>query len=295
MTPPRLAEWLLRHLLPFDRHNDAIRGDLLEEFRRRSSVVGPPASAQALRRGRRAADSWYWREALSLILRTHRYKKMLTLDQLRQDLRSALRSCAKAPGFTAIVVVTLSLGIGASTAIFSAVNGILLRPLPFPEPERLLWINEVSPHGQAMSVSWPNSVDWRAREHSFATLAISRTNSFTWTGTNEAKRIDGRRVSGNFFTALGVQPAIGRSFNDGDDRPGAELVAILSHEFWQRQLGGDSRALGRALTLDARPFTVVGTRAISRSGVSSPACRVTKPSGNCRGSRPTSRGRIPMW
>ena len=117
--PPRFAQWLLR------RQNNAVRGDLLEEFRRRSLTLGP-----------RPAANWYTREAFSLLVRGHGYKKMLTLDNLRQDIRFAWRSYAKAPAFTALVALTLALGIGASTAIFSIVNGILLRPLPFPEPER---------------------------------------------------------------------------------------------------------------------------------------------------------------
>src|SRR5437588_5193894 len=105
------------------------------------------------------------------------------------DLKFAFRQLLKNPGFTAAAVLPLALGIGASTAIFSAVNGILLRPLPFNEPDRLLWINEVTPDGRPMSVAWPNYLDWRARTHSFERLAASRTSPFTWTGARDAKRI----------------------------------------------------------------------------------------------------------
>jgi putative ABC transport system permease protein len=253
--PPRLAEWLLRHLLPLDRQDDAIRGDLLEEYRRRSSILPPSRSI----RGRFGeASLWYWREALSLILRGHGYKKMLTLDNLRQDLRYAWRSYLKAPGFTLLVMTTLALGIGASTAIFSIVNGILLRPLPFHEPDRLMFITEANKSGNSISVSWMNYLDWRARQHSFDGLAVSRNNQSTLTGAGQAVRLTGRRVSANFFQVVGVQPSMGRAFADRDDTPGAAAVAIVSHEFWQRRLGSDPNALGRAITLDGTPHTLVG-------------------------------------
>jgi hypothetical protein len=255
MNPPRLAEWLLRHRLPLDSQNDAIRGDMLEEFRRRSSILQP---SRSIIRRFGGASGWYWREALALIIRGHGYKNMLTLDNFRQDLRYAWRSYAKAPAFTLLVMTTLALGIGASTAIFSIVNGILLKPLPFPEPARLMWINELNPAGVAMSVSWPNYLDWKARAHSFEMLAASRHAAFTWTGTAQSQRLDGRRVTAEFFRVLGVAVAAGRPFAARDDAAGAEPVAIVSHQFWRRQLAGDPATIGRALTLDGRAFTIVG-------------------------------------
>ena len=247
MKPPRLASWLLRPLLPLDRQNDAIRGDLLEEFRRRASHT--PL---------RAARAWYWREALSLIVRGHGYKNMLTFDNLLQDFRFAWRSYRKAPAFTALVVFTLALGVGASTAIFSIVNGILLRPLAFSEPDRLMWISEANTRGVSVSISWPNFKDWRARQHSFEDLAVSRHSSFTLTGGEHAKRIVGRTVTGAFFRLIGVQPVLGRTLTDADDAPGATPVAIISHEFWRRQLNEDAAVLGRTLDLGEFKFTVVG-------------------------------------
>jgi putative ABC transport system permease protein len=251
--PPRLAEWLLRHLLPLDRQNDAIRGDLLEEFRRRAS-----SENRTSRIAHRASSFWYWRESLSLIFRGHGYKTMLTLDNLRQDLRYAWRSYVKAPGFTLLVMTTLALGIGASTAIFSIVNGILLKPLPFPEPDRLMWITEANKSGNSISVSWLNYLDWRARQHSFDGLAVSRFNQSTLTGAGQAVRLTGRRVSANFFQVLGIQPSTGRAFAERDETPGAPAVAIASHEFWRRRLGSDPNVLGRAITLDGVPHTLVG-------------------------------------
>ena len=239
-NPPRLAAWLLRRLLPLDRQNAAIRGDLLEEYRRGAS------------------DLWYWRETLSLITRGYGYRKMLTLDNLRQDARFAWRSFAKTPGFTAIVVITLALGIGASTAIFSIVNGILLRPLPLPEPDRLMWLNEGNGRGDTISISWMNYVDWQPRLHSFESMTVSRQATFSLTGLGQAARVPGRVVTSSFFTTLGVQPRLGRSFAPADDRPGAEGVAVVSDDFWRRRLGSDASAIGRSLTLDAHPFTVIG-------------------------------------
>jgi putative ABC transport system permease protein len=258
LTPPRFAAWLLARLLPRDRQHDVILGDMLEEFRRRAShSIPPPGASRASRRAPRAS-SWYWREALSVLSQTYGYTNMRLFEYLRQDGRFALRSFAKTPGFTAIVVLTLALGIGSSTAIFSAVNGILLKPLPFSEPDRLFWINEVTPDGRPMSVSWPNYQDWRARQQSFETLAISRSSPVTWSGGPETRRLEGRRVSYNFFDTLGVHPALGRGFVPADDRAGAALVVIVTHEFAERSLGGATTAVGRGLTLDGRPFTVVG-------------------------------------
>jgi putative ABC transport system permease protein len=240
MTPPRFAAWLLERLLPRDRQHDVILGDMLEEFRRRRS------------------SAWYWRETVSLLSRTYGHRHMRFLDHLRQDVRFALRSFARTPGFTAIVVLTLALGIGASTAIFSAVNGILLKPLPFFEPQRLMWVNELTPDGRPMSVAWPTYLDWRARQRSFESLAMSRSSPVTWTGGPEARRLDGRRVTYTFFELLGVHPAVGRGFVPEDDRGGALPVTIVTHEFAERWLGGAAAAVGRSLTFDGRSFTVVG-------------------------------------
>ena len=245
--PPRLAAWLLRTCLPRERASDVIRGDLIEEFRRRSSTSGAGP-----------ARRWFYRETLSSLVQAHRYRHMLTIDHLRQDLRDARRAAARRPGFTALVVVTLALGIGASTAIFSIVNGVLLRPLPLRDPDRLLWINEANRRGDTISVSWMNYVDWRARAHAFDALAASRPATFNLTGRGQATRLVGRTVTSNFLTALGTQPALGRGFTEAEERAGAAPVAIISHELWQRQLNGDPAILGRTLMLSANPYTIVG-------------------------------------
>jgi putative ABC transport system permease protein len=239
-NPPRLAAWLLGHLLPRNREYGVVVGDLLEEFRWRQSRV------------------WYWREALSLLIRAHGYKNMLTLDNLLQDVRFALRSYAKTRSFTALVVLTLALGVGSSTAIFSIVNAILLRPLSLPEPDRLMWISEVNNRGSNVSISWPNFKDWRARQRSFDDIAVSRQSAFTMTGQGQARRVIGRTVTGAFFSIVGVQPVLGRGFADADDAPSADPVVILSDAFWRGHFNSDPGVLGRVLTLGDFQFTVVG-------------------------------------
>jgi predicted permease len=252
-SPPRLARWLVDRVLAGDARGDAMRGDLLEEFRERpGSGIG--------------ASLWYWRHALSVAVRysgTHhghitQARGGMVFDSIWQDVRYAVRSHIKAPSFTLALVATLALGIGASTAIFSMLNGIVLRPLPYPQPDRLVFANEVNGHGNPMSVSWLNFVDWRTRAHAFESLAASRPDLFTLTGTGRAERLDGRHVTANFLHVLRVSPLLGRDFEDTDDRPGAAPVAIVSHEFWRRALGGTPQAIGTTLRLDDHPYLVVG-------------------------------------
>ena len=216
-TPPRLADWLLRRTLPRGPRGDTLRGDLVEELR------AHPGSG-------RAAARTYWRHAISLAVRyawrrgpggAERRTPML-LDSLRQDVRFAARAYAKTPAFTVVILATLALGIGASTAIFSMVNGIVLKPLPFPDPDRLVFVNELhNGSGSGMTVSWLDYLDWRARARSFDGLASSRTELLTLTGVDRPQRLETRRVTGNFLRVLGVAPVAGRDFVDADDRPAA--------------------------------------------------------------------------
>jgi predicted permease len=182
----------------------------------------------------------------------------MLLETLWQDARFAVRSYARTPGFTFAVVTTLALGIGASTAIFSMVNGILLQPLPLPNPDGLVYANEINASGTRISVSWPNYLDWRARAQSFEALSNSREEPVTLTGTDRAQRLRARRVTGNFFRAIGVHPVLGRSFDDEDDRPGAHPAVIVTEPFWRSQLGGDPAVLGRLMALDHTAYTIVG-------------------------------------
>jgi putative ABC transport system permease protein len=184
----------------------------------------------------------------------------MLLDNIRQDVRYAVRSFVKAPAFAIAILTTLALGIGASTAIFSMVNGILFRPLPLPEPDRLVYATETSVQskGASISVSWPNYLDWRARARSFEALADTREEPLTLTGNDDARRIRARRVTGNFFRVIGVAPTLGRSLSDDDDRASAAPVVIISDGFWHTAFGGDPAILGRPLTLNGVSYAVVG-------------------------------------
>ena len=179
------------------------------------------------------------------------------------DLRFAFRQLIKSPGFTSIAIIALALGIGANTAMFSVVNAILLRPLPFPESDRLAMIWQTNPEVTKMGfplapTSVPDFMDWRAQGKSFSEISAIEGWSSNLTGTDEPERLEGARVSANLFSLLHVQPILGRAFAEGEDQLGRNQVVILSYELWQRRFGGDRSIIGRKLTLDQEPFTVVG-------------------------------------
>jgi putative ABC transport system permease protein len=180
------------------------------------------------------------------------------MQTLWQDLRYGARMLVKQPGFTLIAVITLSLGIGANTAIFSVVNALLLRPLPYAESERLMLLSEKTRAGERQSASYPNYADWRARAQSFEGMAIGWSQNFTLTGGDGAARVSGYTVNWNFFPLLRVQPQLGRMFTDADDRYGAARTVIISHGFWQRRFGGEPNVVGQALRLANETYTVIG-------------------------------------
>jgi putative ABC transport system permease protein len=188
--------------------------------------------------------------------RAHR-KENLTV--LKQDIHFALRSLRRQPAFTAIVVITLALGIGANTAIFSVINSVLLTPLPYREPHRLVMMWETRPGSDRPLVSYPNFEDWRQRQHGFEDVGVYYPwASFTMTGQGDAERVDGALVSGNYLQLLGVRPALGRLVTPADDSPGSARVALLDNGFFQSRFGGDRSVLGRTLVLDDEAYTVVG-------------------------------------
>jgi predicted permease len=182
------------------------------------------------------------------------------LESIWQDLRYAARMLRKNPGFTAVAVLTLALGIGANTALFSVIDAVLLRPLPFHDPARVVSVGsvDVKDSTQGGEISYPAFLDWRARSHSFEAMSVWTTANFTYTGGNQPESIRGAVVSANLFSMLGVSPAVGRSFTPDEDQPGRELPVMLSYEFWQSHFGGETRVLGHALTLDNQEYTVVG-------------------------------------
>ena len=180
------------------------------------------------------------------------------MDTLRHDLRYALRMMRKSPGFTAVALLTLGLGIGACTAIFSVVYGVLLAPLPYPDPEQIMQVWQVGPKGGRMSTSDPNFEEWREQNRSFQALAQYAWGATTITGGSEPVRASGARVSRGFFAALGVQPVIGRAFLDEELSEGAAPAVVVSHGFWQRFLGDDPDLSKHKLTIFDQVHSVTG-------------------------------------
>jgi len=179
------------------------------------------------------------------------------LETLFQDSRFAGRMLLKNPGFTVVAVLTLAIGIGANTAIFSLVNGVLLRPLPYREPSRLTIVWGKDDRGKPGNVGYATYVDWRAQSKSFEELALYRSWSPVLQ-THEPEQLSGLRVTNNYFRTLGVHPQFGRDFRPEEDHPASSQVVILGHGFWQRRFNSDPRIIGRAITLNASTYIVVG-------------------------------------
>jgi predicted permease len=180
------------------------------------------------------------------------------MGTLIEDVRYGLRMLRKTPGFTVVAVVTLALGIGANTAIFSVVRAVMLKSLPYPDPDRLMILDEYQEHAGRSSVGWMNFLDWRAQSHCFDAMAAYRLDQRSLTGIGQPALLQTGEVSAPFFSILGAKPVLGRVFAESEDKPGASPRAVLSYEFWRNRLGGDSSVLGRELTLSGVPFTVVG-------------------------------------
>jgi len=180
------------------------------------------------------------------------------MTTLIQDTRYGLRVLARSPGFTAVALLALALGIGANTAIFSVVNGVLLRPLPYPEPGRLMKIYEKTADFSQSSVSYPDFLDWQGEVRSFAGMAAYRRNDFNFTGSGQAEHLQGELVSAGFLPVLGVSPLLGRNFLSQEDQEGARGAVMLAYGFWKRRFGADPSALGKTLTLNAKAYTVIG-------------------------------------
>ncbi|HWP44967.1 MAG TPA: ABC transporter permease, partial [Blastocatellia bacterium] len=183
------------------------------------------------------------------------------MDTFIQDLRFSLRMLLKNPGFTVVAVIAIALGIGANTAIFSVVNSVLLKPLPYRDPDRLmsLWQDYRGRGGPERE--WgtlPNLDDWREQSQSFEGMAAVIGWGATYTGGSEPEQLTGAAVTHEMFSVLGVEPALGRSFRPEEDKQGAERVVVLSHGLWQRLFGGDPAIIGKAVSLSGESFTVIG-------------------------------------
>jgi predicted permease len=177
---------------------------------------------------------------------------------LFKDLRFGIRSLLRQPGFTSIAVITLALGIGINTALFSVVNGVLLNPLPFPQPEQLVTFDQSKPNFDFGAVTYPNFLDLRKENQTFAAMTILRSTSFNLLGAGEAERLNGRYVSADFCAVFGITPVLGRCFAPREDEAGVTAVVLISNGLWQRKFGGAPDIVNRAMTLDGRPFLVAG-------------------------------------
>ncbi len=177
---------------------------------------------------------------------------------LSQDLPYAVRILLKSPGFAVIAILTLALGIGANTALFSIVNGVLLNPLPYPHSEQLVAVSEKRPGDDKSPPVYLNFLDWRRETRTFASMAIYRNKDYNVSGTAEAQRLSGYMISADFFSTLGVNPVLGRTFRTADDEVGAGPVVILGGGFWTRAFGASADVTGKSLVLNGTSYTIVG-------------------------------------
>jgi hypothetical protein len=173
-----------------------------------------------------------------------------SLETLVQDLRYGARMLLKQPGFTLIAIITLALGIGANTAIFSVVNTVLLRPLPYEDPDRLVYFRTAPQRGRPEACSLPDFADWREQSRSFERMAASTDRAFNLTGVGEAERLNGQAITSDYFPALSIRLAFGRSFLPEEDRPGASGAVILSYGLWQQRFGSNPDVVGHSVTID---------------------------------------------
>lgn len=230
-----------------------LRSDLeLEEEEQRERGQSPEEARFAARRAfgnltviqEQTREEWGWGQ----------------LERLGQDVHYALRQLKRSPGFASIVILTLALGIGATTAMFGFVNAVLLRPLPFPEPDRLMWLAQQDhsvPGVVAQPISYPDYFDWRRENHSFSSIASYAGGETTLEWNGQSQRLDTQTVSSDFFRVLGISPLLGRDFRSDDEKPGNRTL-MLSYALWQSSFGAAKDIFGRPILLDGRSYTIAG-------------------------------------
>ncbi len=179
---------------------------------------------------------------------------------LLRDIRLGIRILLQRPGLTLAAILCLGLGIGSTVTMFTMVNAALIRPLPYEEPDRIVWIQETGPKRGInwLDVSYPNFRDWQEQNRSYVYLAAYRNSSMNLGGGGEPRRLEGFTTTADIFRVLGVEPIMGRDFSPDDDIPGAELVVMLSYRLWQIQFGADPDIVGTSVTLQGDPHTVIG-------------------------------------
>src|SRR5687768_14887761 len=239
-------------LVPHD-----MRDEWLREWRGELAF----ACSRAHKLGTRAPLSCFWRACGAFVhaawLRWDRWR----IEMIWQDLKHALRSLGRKPGFTAVTVLTLAIGIGGNAAIFGAVNAVLLRPLPFTNPDQLVRIyktNLTEPERVGGTVSPPDFVDYRNDNSAFAEVAAYADTALPLTGSGAAEQITAAMVTGGFFTVMGSNAMLGRTMTDDDARVGARDVVVLSHGLWQRRFGGSPAMLGQQVHIDGVAREVIG-------------------------------------
>ena len=278
---PRAARRLLEALLP-EREREPFLGDLEER------LAEHPGGARGWR-----ATLRLWREiaAALVLLAPMRRPRPAALDRpgdplmhgFAADLRHGLRLLRRAPAFTALCTLSIGLGVGMTTAIVSIVGPVLLQPLPFPDPERLVVVWERGESGESSRTGFETFTDLARESRTLAgAAAISGWEPTLWTGEGDAERLDGQRVSASFFGVLGVRPALGRDFRAEEDAPDPRVV-MIAHGLWTRRFAADSALVGRAISLDGVPFTVVGVLPAGFDDVLSPGAQIWRPLGYAAG------------
>src|SRR5580700_5477886 len=253
-----MREWWAKICRAFDLRR-GLDGDLSDEIEAHLELM----TSENIERGMPADEARAAaRRAFGNLTRTQENARQTwqfpRFETVLQDIRYGLRGIRKAPSFSAVVILTLALGIGANTAIFSVVYSVLLRPLPYPHGERLVRLGESTAEAPGIAVTWINFQHWRTESTAFEDMAAVTGADLTLTGRGDAVLTNARLVTSNIFRLTGMKPALGRLFTDADDKPGAAPTVVVTAEFWQSRLSGDSNILGEALELDGTSYQIIG-------------------------------------
>ena len=271
LPPPRLALWLLRVALPATEREPLI-GDLVEEL-----------VTIAAERGDGAARRWFWRQTAIAVLTLRRGRRRAPrthstgdppMLRFLGDLRHGARLLRRAPAFTLLSVITLALGVGATTAIFSVADPVLFRPLPYPTPDRIVLVGDRDADGTMSNVGWLTYRDLARDARTIERAAAVGDWQVTLDDHGAPERVTGQRVSADFFSVLGVRPSLGRSFTSAEDTPQTNRVVILSHGLWARRYGGDTAVVGSTISINGAPYTVAGVLPESFESVMAPAAQI---------------------
>ena len=269
--PPRMAISLLQRLLP-RAEREAFIGDLIEDH-----------AANVVRYGVAPARRWFWRQTVVALLTLHGRRTLAApvkpagdspMLTFLADLRHGVRLLRRAPAFTILAVLTLALGVGATTAIFSVADPVLFRPLPFPNADRLVLVGERDADGSLSNVGFATYADLARETRTFERTAAAGSWQVTLDGHGAPERVNGQRVSASFFSMLGVRPALGRDFVSAEDTPGTNLVVILSHGLWARRYGSDSSIVSKTISINGTAYLVAGILPESYESVIAPGAEI---------------------